>query len=308
MSRPPRLFCLDTVMIDVVMTVAKLPSSGADVLARRSLLTTGGGFNAMSAAARQGMAVAYAGKLGDGPFSAQAETSLRGEGIVAPIGASHDLDAGFCVVIVEDTGERTFLTSPGAENGLTSRDLGGLDVAAGDFVLVSGYNVMYPGMAEVVLGWLGALDDGAVVVVDPSNRVYDIPAPYLESVLARADWIVCNETEALELSGVDDVIRAAQALARRTRKENALVRHGASGCTVVEGGAAPVTVDAYETEVVDTNGAGDTHNGVFIAELARGVGAREAARWANAAASLAISQLGPATCPARTTIRERLDS
>ena len=294
-------------MIDVVMTVAQLPPSGTDVLVRRSLLTTGGGFNAMSAAARQGMAVVYAGKLGNGPFSAKAAASLRDEGIAAPIGAAHDLDAGFCVVMVEDNGERTFLTSPGAENELTTDDLADLEVVPGDYVLVSGYNVMYPGMAEVVLGWLGTLGEEVIIVIDPSNRVHDIPKPYLESVLARANWIVCNETEASELTTFDDVVLAAQALARRTREGNALVRHGASGCTVVERGGPPVTVDAFDSEVVDTNGAGDTHNGVFIAELARGARARDAARWANAAASIAIGYLGPATCPVRATIRERLD-
>lgn len=288
------------------MTVSNVPRPGADVLAERGLLTTGGGFNSMSSAARQGMSVVYAGKLGTGPFSTLAVRSLDDEGISAPIPPNHESDAGFCVVIVEDSGERTFMTSRGAEGTLQLNDLQALDIRDGDFVLVSGYNVMYPGLAEMVLEWIGELSDGVVVALDPSNRVYDIPAPYLETILARADWILCNETEAHDLTGSGEPAVAAVAIAALTRRGDAVVRHGATGCTVVHDGSGPVEVNGFATKVVDTNGAGDTHNGVFIAELARGTDPEEAARRANAAASIAISELGPATCPTRTLIDARI--
>ena len=42
-------------------------------------------------------------------------------------------------------------------------------------------------------------------------------------------------------------------------------------------GDRPVRVDAFAVTVVDTNGAGDTHSGVFLAELASGTDVIEAA-------------------------------
>ncbi|WP_224791318.1 PfkB family carbohydrate kinase, partial [Pseudomonas fluorescens] len=45
------------------------------------------------------------------------------------------------------------------------------------------------------------------------------------------------------------------------------------------------------------NGAGDAHAGVFVAGLAQGLAAYEAARRANAAAALAVTRWGPATAP-----------
>ena len=293
-------------MMDIVMMLGSIPRPGTDVLAERGLLTTGGGFNSMSSAARQGMSVVYAGKLGTGPFSTLATHSLEEEGITAPILPNQDSDAGFCVVIVEDSGERTFMTSRGAEGTLQLTDLQMLDAGDGDFVLVSGYNVMYPGLAEMVLEWISELSDGVIVALDPSNRVSDIPATYLESILARADWILCNETEARDLTGSDEPAVAAVSIAALTRRGDAVVRHGATGCTVVHDGSGPVTVSGFATKVVDTNGAGDTHNGVFIAELSRGTAPEEAARRANAAASMAISELGPAMCPNRELIDSRL--
>jgi sugar/nucleoside kinase (ribokinase family) len=61
-------------------------------------------------------------------------------------------------------------------------------------------------------------------------------------------------------------------------------------------------VPGFSTTVVDTNGAGDVHNGVFVAELASGHDPLDAARWANAAAAMAISKLGPATGPRRDEV------
>jgi sugar/nucleoside kinase (ribokinase family) len=61
-------------------------------------------------------------------------------------------------------------------------------------------------------------------------------------------------------------------------------------------------VAAFETTVVDTNGAGDTHSGVFLAELARGTDVLEAAQRGNAASAVAISVLGPASCPDRDVV------
>ena len=302
MSVSARLFCLDTVMIDVVVRIAEVPESGGDVLASEHLITTGGGYNAMSAAARQGVSAVYAGRLGRGPFSAIARSSLAQDHITEPIEADETHDAGFCVAMIDDDGERTFITSPGAKASLRTSDLSSLDVRSGDYVLISGYNVMYPGSAEIVLEFLANLNDEVVVAFDPSNRVMDIPEANLRRVLARADWTLCNETEASLLTSEDSLVNSVVALAKKTGRCGVVVRHGASGCTVLAKNGTAVHVEGFDVAVVDTNGAGDTHSGVFLAELTLGTDVLEAARRGNAAAASAISVLGPASCPGRDVV------
>jgi sugar/nucleoside kinase (ribokinase family) len=289
-------------MIDIVLRIAQVPESGSDVLASEHLTTTGGGYNAMSAAARQGVAALYAGRLGRGPFSTIARSSLARDDITEPLDADETRDAGFCVALIDDGGERTFITSAGAEASLRSSDLSSLDVRGGDYVLVSGYNVMYDGFAELALEWLAGLGDDVVIAFDPSNRVMDIPEGNLRRVLERADWTLCNEIEASLLTGADSLVDAVVALAERTGRSGVVVRHGASGCTVFVKDGEPEHVAGFEVDVVDTNGAGDTHSGVFLAELARGTDVLEAAQRGNAAAAVAISVLGPATCPERDVV------
>jgi sugar/nucleoside kinase (ribokinase family) len=295
-------------MIDIVLRISRVPESGADVLASEHLTTTGGGYNAMSAAARQGVAAVYAGRLGRGPFSSIARSSLAQDDIREPLDADESRDAGFCVALIDDGGERTFITSAGSEGSLRASDLSSLDVRNGDYVLVSGYNVMYDDSSEMVLAWLDGLGEDVVVAFDPSNRVMDIPEENLRRVLARADWTLCNETEASSLTGEESLIDSVIALAQRTGRAGVVVRHGASGCTVLVKGGEPLHVAGFPVDVVDTNGAGDTHSGVFLAELARGTPVLEAAKRGNAAAAVAISVLGPASCPERDVVSAMIGS
>lgn len=293
-------------MVDVVLRIAQVPSSGSDILATEHLITTGGGYNAMSAAARQGISAVYAGRLGHGPFASIARASLDDDKVLEPIEPDETRDTGFCVALIDDGGERTFITSAGAEGSLRASDLSSLDVRRGDYVLVSGYNVMYPGAAEIVLEWLASLDDDVKVAFDPAIRVKDIPDDNLRRALGRADWTLCNETEAASLTGEDGLKASVVALGERTGRGGVVVRHGESGCTVLVKGGEPVLVEGFNVSVVDTNGAGDTHSGVFLAELARGTDVIEAARRGNAASAIAISVLGPASCPDRDVITQKI--
>jgi ribokinase len=304
MRDAPRLFCLDTVLIDVVLRVAAIPPRAGDVRALEQLITTGGGFNAMSAATRHHLRTDYAGRLGEGPFSDTARRSLESEHIGTPIEANRELDSGVCIVLVEPDGERTFVTASGAEGTMRYSDLVALDVQDGDYVLVSGYNVMYPASAEFVLHWLGELPKGVIVLFDPATRVEDIPSPYLTLALDVATWVMCNEREVTQLTGDSDVQRAAVALASTNDRVNAVVRRGALGCLVALNRGECFVVGGFVTDALDTNGAGDVHNGVFAAELASGHDAVASARWANAAAAIAVSRLGPATSPTREEVAD----
>ncbi len=299
-----RLLHLGNVVIDVVLDVPALPERGGDVLASGSRITPGGGFNVMAASARQGMRVAYGGAHGSGPLAAMARAALAGERIEVLLPPKAGIDTGFVVAMVDASGERTFVTSTGAEAAMTAADLAGVEAAPGDAVYLSGYGFAYPANRAALLDWLGRLGSAPAVFVDPGPLVRLIPAGVIDRVLARADWWTCNAREAAALAGLADPADAASALAARAAAQSAgspgvLVRTGPSGCLLCHPGTAPVRVPGFDVAVVDTNGAGDAHTGAFIAALAGGADETTAARTANAAAALAITRRGPATAPDR---------
>lgn len=306
MEVSPRFFVLDTVMIDVVLKISSLPLRGSDALVTNRLVTAGGGFNAMSAAARQGMAVTYVGQVGGGPFADIALDALREQEIEVAVQPRGDQDLGICIVLVEGDGERTFVTSPGAEGTLSASDLLSVAIGDGDYVFFSGYNFVYPQIRGEMMTWLRQLSSRVVVAFDPGPRVLDIPAEVLREVMARTDWFLCNAGEASSLTGDECASASAERLLATTGRRGVVVRDGVRGCVLARADQAIVEVPGVPTQVVDTNGAGDVHNGVLLAELARGTTYVEALRRANVGAAIAISAFGPATCPSREVVSEKL--
>ena len=307
-----RLLYLGNVVVDFVLDVPALPDRGGDALARRSWLAPGGGFNVMAAAARQGLPVAYAGAHGTGPFAGLARAGLAAEGIEVLQPATPDTDTGVVVTVVDDTGERTFVTSPGAEATLTAADLAGVTARPGDAAGLSGYGLVYPRNRGALLGWLARLPAAATVVFDPGPLVMSIPPEALDQVLRRADWLTCNAREAAALTGADTHAAALRALAARLAGDGrpgarVLVRTGPDGCLLSSSSATnPLPVPGFPVTELDSNGAGDTHTGAFIAALASGADPPEAARRANAAAAISVTRRGPATAPTATELAQFL--
>ena len=305
-----RLLHLGNVVVDVVLDVPGLPERGGDMLAGRTRLAAGGGFNVMVAAARQGLPVSYAGAHGSGPLAALARDALAEAGIEVLQQPAAGLDTGFVVSLVEPDGERTFITSPGAEATMTAEGLAGVRATARDAVYLSGYGLMYPDNQRALLGWLARLGGSTLVFFDPGPLAASIPAAALDLVMPRADWLTCNAREATALTGRTDPADALNALASgepavtgpASRPGGVLVRMGRDGCLLGQAGARPVRVPGFPVDAVDTSGAGDTHTGTFIAVLAQGRGAADAARAANAAAALSVTRRGPATAPAATEL------
>ena len=312
MSQPPlkRLVFAGEAIVDVLMWVPALPERGGDMLAESAAVQAGGGFNIMAAAVRQGLPVLYAGGHGTGPWGDKVRAALAGEGIRLLRAPDQDADTGFDVALVEAGGERTFVTTLGAES---LREPGAWDlvrVQPGDAVYVSGYGLVPPASGQVLGAWAAGLPAGVLLFTDPGPLVADIPAAVLDPVLARCDWWSCNQREAALLTGSDDPAEAARRLMRRTgpgAQADVIVRAGPDGC-VLATRVSLTHITAPAVTAVDTTGAGDAHSGVFLAGLAAGLTVGDAARRANAAAALTVTRSGAAVSPTKAELDQFLGS
>jgi sugar/nucleoside kinase (ribokinase family) len=301
-----RLVFAGEAIVDLLMWVPALPDRGGDMLAESSSVQVGGGFNIMAAAARQGLPVVYAGGHGTGPWGDKVRTALAAEGIAVLRPPDPDADTGFDVALVEAGGERTFVTSLGAES---LREPDGWDlvrVRAGDAVFVSGYGLVAPESGAILGVWAAGLPAEVLLFVDPGPLIADIPDAVLGPVLGRCDWWSCNQREAALLTGASDPVEAARRLAGRTGRAGVIVRSGPSGCVLALGTSGPAVslslVPAPVVVAVDTTGAGDAHAGVFLAGLAAGLPPGAAASRANAAAALVVTRPGAAVAPSRAEL------
>ncbi|VVM60899.1 Fructokinase [Pseudomonas fluorescens] len=293
----PKMLHTGQVMIDLVMAVNKLPESGGDVLAQSASFEAGGGFNVMAAARRNGLPVVYLGRHGNGRFGDLAREAMHAEGIQIGIAHSAEQDTGLCVAVTEASAERSFISYIGAEGELTAEDLARVPAEAGDYVYVSGYSLLHAGKAQALVDWVLALPTGINVVFDPGPLVDSPQAPLMQALLGRIDVWTSNSVEALRFTGTSDISGALHRLMDLLPEQVLLVvRDGPNGCWISRQ-RTHTHVPGFKVVAVDSNGAGDAHAGVFVAGLASGLTAFDAALRANAAAALAVTRWGPATSP-----------
>ena len=280
-----RLVRVGNAVIDLLLELPALPRSGEDVTASASRTAVGGSATVLVAARRQGLAAAYAGGHGTGPFGDLVRATLAAADVEVLAPPVPDGDTGWDVVIVERAGahrgERTFLTSVGAEARADPAALGPGLLAPGDLLHVSGYALARESSGPAIAAWIGSVSPEVTVLVDPGPLGTILPPSIRGPVADRADWWSAS---------------AAEADAVPVGAPHVVIRRGRSGCTV-DG----VDVPGFAVDAVDTNGAGDVHAGVFLAGLADGLAPPAAARRANAAAAIAVTRRGPSP-PFRTEV------
>lgn len=293
----PKMLHTGQVIIDLVMAVDKLPQAGGDVLAQSASFEAGGGFNVMAAAQRNGLPVVYLGRHGSGRFGDLARDAMNKQGIHIGIAEPAERDTGLCVAITDASAERSFVSYIGAEGESSAEDLVSVPAEAGDYVYVSGYSLLHVGKAQPLVDWVLSLPAGVNVVFDPGPLVDSPDAPLMQALLPRIDVWTSNSVEALKFTGATDIAQALDRLVGYLPRDVLMVvRDGPQGCWISQGSERS-HVPGFKVEAVDSNGAGDAHAGVFVAGLAQGLSAFDAALRANAAAALAVTRWGPATSP-----------
>ncbi|WP_168583095.1 PfkB family carbohydrate kinase [Gephyromycinifex aptenodytis] len=297
----PRLIHTGSVIVDVVMTIDRLPDPGGDTVASSSELVAGGALNTMVAARRDGLDVLYAGLTGTGTFASIIQAALGANRLDSLLPPVPDLDSGYCVALVQGDGERTFITHLGAEGQFGYEHLAAIPLTAGDLVFVSGYSLATKSNAEGLARWLGDIPEDNIVLVDPSPLVSELPCGLYRPLFDRADILSCNAREARILTGVESLEDGARELARRVRPGAAAVVRAGAHATIIARTRDEATtlthVPTFPVDAVDTNGAGDAHAGVLLSGLARGLSLEEAVLRANAAASIAVTRTGPTSAP-----------
>ena len=297
----PRVLHTAQALVDQVFEVPSLPARGDNVNATAEHTFAGGAVNILVAAARTGATAVHGGAHGTGPHGDLIREALVADGIGLSTAPIPDQDTGVCLVLIEPSAERTFVTTYGAERRISVESLAQLAPEPGDLVCLSGYSLYEPTRGPL-LAWLDTLESGVEVVLDPGAPFASFDRALQDRVLARTTVWTSNADEARALTGLEDVLATPQAIRRRLpRGAVVVVRDGDRGCTVLEGGHI-TEVPGFPQTPVDTNGAGDTHTGAMLGERALGADWVTAARRANASAAIKVTRRGPASAPTRAEI------
>lgn len=265
--------------LDFVVRASHIPAPGETVLGDGFKTFPGGkGANQAVACARAGGArTRMLLALGSDAFAEPLERSLRDAGVDARIIRAAHEPTGVAFICLSDDGENAITVAPGANATLRPEHLP-------DLADVSHLLLQLETPLETVVAWARHARAAGVCVVLNAAPARALPP----ELLADIDVLIVNEGELAAIVG--EQARIADAVPR-LGDVNVIVTLGSRGCCARVQGEW-LLQPAFEIEVVDTTGAGDTFCGTFVAALADSRGFAEALHRASAAAALACGRLG----------------
>jgi sugar/nucleoside kinase (ribokinase family) len=251
----------------------------------------GNGSNTAYALALLGTKVRLAGAVGCDEFGDRIAAVLQAAGVDLRLERTDERTAT-TIVLVDSSARRAFLHRPGASRRAFSS---GIEFTG---ALIDGCSHCHlgnpfalPALREHAGKMLAAAR--AAGLTTSLDTGWDARGEWMSVIgpcLPHLDILFTNDAEAAMLTGAADS-EAAVRFFRRHGARDVVIKLGAEGCVVFDGGEV-FRSPAFQVEAVDTTGAGDCFAGAFLAGLQRGVGVRDAARLANAAGALSVQGLG----------------
>jgi sulfofructose kinase len=301
----PRIVCVGLAVVDLVAHVDAPLVTGVKQFASELTTVFGGpATTAAVTAARLGADVTLIAPVGDDERAEALRRALLRSGVeVGRLVVRSDAPTSTSLVVVSRDGERTIvnvsspllLAAPSAEESAAIAEA----ALAADAVLV---DVRWPGAARIALDSARAAGVPAVLDLD---RTTAEQREGIRALIGRATHVVGSYDAVTDVLGptaggsgrppdgsdASDVPAGLAALATLAGDGFVGVTRGEQGMWW-RAGTTSGHVPAFEVDVVETLGAGDVWHGAFIAGLAHGLDALEAATDATAAAALRCTRRG----------------
>jgi len=280
-----KIVCVGSLNYDITVWVPRRPGPDETLHGTQVAEFRGGkGANQIVAAARLGAQATMIGCVGADPRGEYLIQGLDLDGIDRRNVTTATEPTGVAIITI-DPEDVAIIVVAGANDTLCADavETGASSIVDADTLLLQG---------EVPID---AAVRAAEIARAAGTTVVFNPAPYNEvapAVAPLADVIIVNRREAEEL-GPTDVAVLVTTL-------------GPDGCEVRVGGVRE-QVASFPAELVDPTGAGDCFAAAFALGLAESMSPAEAARFANAAGSLAVQTPGaqPAM-PTRAAVLTRI--
>ena len=290
----PRVVVLGSSGYDLTIRLQRLPRPGETLLGGALHRGPGGkGANAAIAARRAGGIVSFLTAFGDDEFGRLLRQHDLDEGINLDHAKTIDEVANqVALIFVAADGENLIGVAPGASARLDPADVDAMPDAAFPAEGVFLASLELPS-ATVACGLRRAKAMGMTTILNP--------APADRAILGaefagNVDILTPNQEEVATLTDMSaSTIDQATQAALRLRDHchcAVIVTLGAEGCLVLGRSGGQNLVPAPEVEAVDTVGAGDAFNGALAVALAEGRSLVEAAVFATAAGSIAVTRPG----------------
>lgn len=287
--------------MDLNIYSKRFPTIGETVTGGTFTSSYGGkGANQAVASVRSGSNTVFIGKVGNDTFGIQMIENLSNEGInTSNMIIDPNVASGVAIILIDSQGQNMISVAPGANERLVREDL--KDAKE----LIEKATVVVLQM-EIQMEVIREIFD-----ITFSKKVISIlnPAPFKDiplEILKKIDIITPNENELYQLHKslgfkeqqercTENIPKVAKDLHSRGINK-IIVTLGDKGCFVSDNkNGEQFHITAIEVNAIDTVGAGDCFNGVLASRLCKGDNLSKATKYANVAASIAVTKTGAQT-------------
>ncbi len=272
---------------DRLFKVDRFASSGEEIVIQGYTEEAGGSAaNTVAGLGKMGVPCGFVGRVGDDEEGGRIVSAFRDAGVDTSRLKVFDGRSGIVLVFIDASGERTMYVDPGVNDALSISDIPSDYVSSADFVHISSF----AGVTSLkTVKLLMSSETGADFTFAPgflSRRGLDFLKPYVENCAV----LFLNEDESRTLTGHKPA-NAADIL-RSMGVETVAITLGREGCLVADHHDGVQRFKAYESNVVDSTGAGDAFAAGFLYGLSNGMEHGLCAQIGNYAASRCIQKIG----------------
>lgn len=271
-------------VFDILMTTDSYPKEDTKQQGLETKLQCGGPCaTALVAMSKLGVTSAYMGALGDDMYGDHIRGAFDKYGVdrskvrtVSGVQSFHSV-----VLINTSNSTRTCVWNRGTLPPPVTNDVDLAMLKQAKFLHLDGHQ-----LDCAIYAAEKAKEYGVTVCLD-AGGVY----PGIEGLLPFVDVMIPSEEFALKLTGEKTAEGAAAAIYEKYHPQTLIITQGSRGGFIWEGGKA-VRYPVFPVNAIDSNGAGDTFHGAFVAASVKGMSTMEAATFASATSALKCTRFG----------------
>ena len=277
--------------VDRLYSVDKIVSHDEESFITSETDTPGGSAaNTIVGLARLGCSTSIIGKIAEDDEGDLIEYNLAINGVYTNnLIYSESGSTGKCIGFVDKNGERCLYISPGVNDDIKIGEINPLNIMR---CKIMHYTSFVGDSFNTQIELLEKLSKETLLSFDPGMLYVEKGFDELKPILERTDILLINESELRLLCNNDyDDLKELTLGLLDLGIDTVVVKQGSKGVFAINN-SQECFVEAYECEVVDTTGAGDSFNSGFLYSFLRGYNLEKSCSIGNWVASRAIQGFG----------------
>ncbi len=289
--------------VDKLYSVDKIVSHDGESFIKSETDTSGGSAaNTIVGLSRLGCSTSIIGKIAEDEDGDLIEYNLAINGVYTNnLIYSEEGSTGKCIGFVDNEGERCLYISPGVNDDIKIGEINPLNIMR---CKIMHYTSFVGDSFNAQIELLEKLSKETLLSFDPGMLYVQKGFDELKPILERTDILLINESELrLLCNNSNNDLKELTVGLLDLGIDTIVVKQGSKGAFAINN-SEECFVEAFECDVVDTTGAGDSFNSGFLYSFLKGYNLEKSCKIGNWVASRAIQGFGMEKFPTAKELEE----